>query len=459
MKVIDIEKIVADYGNSVFHDDLKRVDSASALEISAIARKLGLADDYVFDDTGYHLDVSSLVESLTEDKSDFKDLTIEEMFFEVAGKKFKVFDKNGHFTKEAWKLYDKVAERFGDYDKFDALCGEEGCFEDDEDIQYSANESLKESKEPKLETFEDKMNFLAKDEQEAIDGYDKVIALLDAEKDAVVIEQLNKIKIEEEAHKKYLEDVKENHDLVYTEPLEQEEVKEGAEGHKVPGKEYVIYDCSLENEKKAPIVAIRSTYTEAQWYCNKPGNFDKDLGIEEVPVGKFKKGDDFYGPFDGDWNLVEASSAEKKAYKDGGQRFADYIQGKAIARIKDPEARDAAVALAKAGNSKVDRFVGDRKVDQAERSFEKKADKMQKAGVEEAKEGKHVEYIEMPHEVYDTPEEIKRINDELDAKAKAGKLIGIRKEPKMLQLAEPEINGIWTIYLNDKGFIEKIVVF
>lgn len=87
-------------------------------------------------------------ESLKESKN-FKDLTIEEMFFEVAGKEFKVFDKNGHFTKEAWKLYDKVAERFGDYDKFDALCGEEGCFEDDDDIQYPANESLKEKKTKK----------------------------------------------------------------------------------------------------------------------------------------------------------------------------------------------------------------------------------------------------------------------------------------------------------------------
>lgn len=89
------------------------------------------------------------------------------------------------------------------------------------------------------------------------------------------------------------------------------EGKEGAEGHKVPGKEYVIYDCSLENGKKAPIVAIRSTYTEAQWYCNKPGNFDKDLGIEEVPKGRFHKGDDFYGPFDGEtWELKESKLNE-----------------------------------------------------------------------------------------------------------------------------------------------------
>lgn len=82
----------------------------------------------------------------------------------------------------------------------------------------------------------------------------------------------------------------------------QEEVKtEGAQGKKVPGKEWVIYDTSEEG--KAPIVAIRKTYVEAQYYCTK--HFGDDLGIEEVPVGRFKVGDDFYGPFDQDWNLIE----------------------------------------------------------------------------------------------------------------------------------------------------------
>lgn len=236
-------------------------------------------------------------------------------------------------------------------------------------------------------------------------------------------------------------------------------IKEGAWGKKEPGYEYVIWDASKEGV--APILGIRSTYDEAlslQLRLMKTGKYE-NISFDRVPKGKFVKGDDFWGPFDDDWNLIEASSAEKRAYRDGGKELDDYVQGKAIARIKDPEARDAAVALAKAGNSKVDRFVGDRKVDQAERSFEKKADKMQKAGVKEAKEDKHVEYIEMPHEVYEKPEDLIRINNELDAKAKAGKLVGIRKENKMLQLAEPEINGIWTIFLNDKGFIEKIVLF
>lgn len=83
--------------------------------------------------------------------------------------------------------------------------------------------------------------------------------------------------------------------------------------------------------------------------------------------------------------LEEASSAEKKAYKNGGDAYADYIQGKSIARIKDKDMRDAAVALAKANASRdaVGRFTGERKEDQAVDAFNKKQMKMQAAGVTE----------------------------------------------------------------------------
>lgn len=71
----------------------------------------------------------------------------------------------------------------------------------------------------------------------------------------------------------------------------------------------------------------------------------------------------------------------------------------------------------------------------------------------------NTETIELPHEEYTEPEDLKRVNDELSKKADEGKIIGIRKEDDMLMLAEPEINGIWIIYLNDKGYIKKIVLF
>lgn len=87
------------------------------------------------------------------------------------------------------------------------------------------------------------------------------------------------------------------------------EVTEGAEGKRRPGFEWVIYDASEEMEKKqrAPIVAIRKTYVEAQSFINKNREKYGELYADEVPEGKFKKGDDFWGPFDDDWNLIEGA--------------------------------------------------------------------------------------------------------------------------------------------------------
>lgn len=70
-----------------------------------------------------------------------------------------------------------------------------------------------------------------------------------------------------------------------------------------------------------------------------------------------------------------------------------------------------------------------------------------------------IDTIEIPHEEYTSIEDIIRINNELDEKAKAGKLLGLRKEKDMLMLAEPAINGIWTLFLNDKGGIIKITLW
>ena len=69
------------------------------------------------------------------------------------------------------------------------------------------------------------------------------------------------------------------------------------------------------------------------------------------------------------------------------------------------------------------------------------------------------EVIELPHKVYTKPADIKRVNDELNEKAQKGLLIGIRQDKDKLMLAEPQINGIWTMYLNEKGYITKITLF
>ena len=67
--------------------------------------------------------------------------------------------------------------------------------------------------------------------------------------------------------------------------------------------------------------------------------------------------------------------------------------------------------------------------------------------------------IAMPHVEYTKVEDLVRVNNELGEKAKNGLLVGLRQEKNLLQLAEPRINGIWNIYLNDAGSIERIVLW
>ena len=67
--------------------------------------------------------------------------------------------------------------------------------------------------------------------------------------------------------------------------------------------------------------------------------------------------------------------------------------------------------------------------------------------------------FEIPHKVYDKPEDIKRVNDELGKKAEKGLLVGLRKSKEELVFAEPRINGIWTIFLSKQGYITKITLF
>ena len=102
-----------------------------------------------------------------------------------------------------------------------------------------------------LKTFDEQMDFLASDEQEAIDGYEQVIALVE---DEHVKAQLEKIKTEEIAHKEFLEKVKEDHSLEYTEPLDQEEttkVEEAKENKKISyGIVYILPD---DNDERGEI--------------------------------------------------------------------------------------------------------------------------------------------------------------------------------------------------------------
>lgn len=69
------------------------------------------------------------------------------------------------------------------------------------------------------------------------------------------------------------------------------------------------------------------------------------------------------------------------------------------------------------------------------------------------------EVIELPHKIYTAPADLIRINDELAEKGKNGELLPLRKTKNYLMFAEPSINGIWTMHLNEKGYITKITLF
>lgn len=71
------------------------------------------------------------------------------------------------------------------------------------------------------EDLNDKLDFLAKDEDEAIEGYEEVIDSID---DEHLVDQLNHIKDEEEAHKKFLDDAKEDPSINYEHEDGKEEI-------------------------------------------------------------------------------------------------------------------------------------------------------------------------------------------------------------------------------------------
>lgn len=85
------------------------------------------------------------------------------------------------------------------------------------------NNGDKELDETLPETFEGKIDFLAADEEEAIEGYDKVLLALDEEKYSNVRKQLEIIRDEEVAHKEFLEKVKSDLGTVYVDPNEDKE--------------------------------------------------------------------------------------------------------------------------------------------------------------------------------------------------------------------------------------------
>ena len=89
--------------------------------------------------------------------------------------------------------------------------------------QYDEKESFKEDTdldETLPKTFEGKIDFLAADEEEAIEGYDKVLLALTDKKYEHIRKQLEIIRDEEVAHKEFLEKAINDLKAIYVDPSE-----------------------------------------------------------------------------------------------------------------------------------------------------------------------------------------------------------------------------------------------
>ena len=144
---------------------------------------------------------------------------------------------------------DKVHVKDIEWDTSESL--KEDKEEDAEDIDVEAEVEVEEpkedAKEPKLETFEEKIDFLVKDEDEAIAGYDKIIAMLgDGDVNANAIEQLTHIKEEEIAHKDFLEVLKKDPSAIYNHEDEEEPIENDDDKIEVSNDEF-IDDIALDD--------------------------------------------------------------------------------------------------------------------------------------------------------------------------------------------------------------------
>lgn len=146
----------------------------------------------------------------------------------------------------------------------------------------------------------------------------------------------------------------------------------------------------VTEEKPEEDVEFKAAAVEADNPVDFLNQIAKELGVEdEIKVVEVEPAESKFGlsnipdvEFPENESLQEASSSFKKAFKHGRKDVADYLTGKAISRIRDPKARDAAVAAKKAGRDDVvQAFTGDRKQAQAERAYEKKAISAYKSGL------------------------------------------------------------------------------
>lgn len=154
--------------------------------------------------------------------------------YELTPKKECIKTEAGYFCPHCAKELKEAKEDEGPFDL---------DFDDAEDEEESEEKPEEVKEEPKEEpkSYEELIDFLIADEDEAIKGYDKVLAQLD---DEHIIEELNKVRTEEVAHKEFLEKIKEDKTAIYVEPLKPEETEEETD------LEETKKECSSKNSLK-----------------------------------------------------------------------------------------------------------------------------------------------------------------------------------------------------------------
>jgi len=262
------------------------------------------------------------------------------------------------------------------------------------------------------------LNNLVADEIEAIDGYEEAKAEISdqpIEHKDEILNTLDHIKDEEKEHIDELinaaSEIPFDKDTKVEAPAESEIPEEPAEELSVEEENPFEQEFESVNVYGEPLTERSMTNTP----------FDSDIKVgDKIRIGHLDGEDTSYdgregtvehidsiGQLHGTWGglavipgvdnfeiitekleeakkdkILEASSAETKAFKQGGDALHDLIQGRAIGRIKDKAARDAAIAAVKAGRDDVvHSFTGDRHEEQAGAAYEKKAKAMLDAGV------------------------------------------------------------------------------
>lgn len=210
-----------------------------------------------------------------------------------------------------------------------------------------------EMKEPKLfektgdadldetlpESFEGKIDFLAADEEEAIEGYDKVILAISDEKYANVRKQLEIIRDEEVAHKEFLENVKEDLEAVYVDPSEAEEgdvidldepkeskkiVSEGktkAQRHNDEMDRIFGYAKNVNLAMKKFLIDNGVSKEEAEKLYQGTGLHGSPLQQKLIDMGL---NDEFFSKIGKDGKLKESKSREHRIFR---KRLSEAIEG------------------------------------------------------------------------------------------------------------------------------------